>query len=200
MLDFCVVKHWRKDCKERDEIGVEEEEKEGKTAGNRNKGYMRLLSEVVSPKVFDGFGCSTLNQPHCLVRIALPTTPATILWSCSIPALQIHINSPETGLECWDGGFRNTVVKALHQALTELNKPVLNHTEKGALDIFFITMKKLVWEAMLRFMLSWLIMHTGDMILGSYACLANGTTRSFLCLGSKVHQMPCQIPSNTTYV
>ncbi|KAB5555711.1 hypothetical protein PHYPO_G00037270 [Pangasianodon hypophthalmus] len=61
-------------------------------------------------------------------------------------------------------------------------------------------MKKLVWVVMLRFMLSWLMMHTGDVFLGSYACLANGTTRSFLCLGSKVHQMPCHIPKNTTYV
>ncbi|MCJ8738697.1 hypothetical protein PDJAM_G00038730 [Pangasius djambal] len=61
-------------------------------------------------------------------------------------------------------------------------------------------MKKLVWVAMLRFILSWLMMHTGDMFLGSYACLANGTTRSFLCLGSKVHQMPFHIPKNTTYV
>ncbi|XP_027033294.2 follicle-stimulating hormone receptor isoform X1 [Tachysurus fulvidraco] len=61
-------------------------------------------------------------------------------------------------------------------------------------------MKKMVWVAMLRFTLSWLMMHAGDMFLGSYACLANGTTRTFLCLGSKVHQMPCQIPKNTTYV
>ncbi|GAA6083221.1 follicle-stimulating hormone receptor isoform X1 [Tachysurus ichikawai] len=61
-------------------------------------------------------------------------------------------------------------------------------------------MKKMVWVAMLRFTLSWLMMHAGDMFLGSYACLANGTTRTFLCLGSKVHQMPCQIPQNTTYV
>ncbi|XP_046710402.1 follicle-stimulating hormone receptor isoform X2 [Silurus meridionalis] len=61
-------------------------------------------------------------------------------------------------------------------------------------------MKKLVWTTMLRYILCWLIMHSGDLVLGSYGCLANGTTRSFLCLGSKVHQMPCHIPKNTTYV
>ncbi|KAM9462723.1 follicle-stimulating hormone receptor [Clarias gariepinus] len=55
-------------------------------------------------------------------------------------------------------------------------------------------------KAMLRYILSWLVMHTGNMFLGSYACLASGTTRSFLCLGSKVHQMPHHIPINTTYV
>lgn len=84
-----LVRNGRKDCGERDEIGVEEEDK---TAGNINEHYIWLLSEVVSPKVFNGFGCSTLNQPHCSARIALPTTPATMLWTCSIPAPQIHIN------------------------------------------------------------------------------------------------------------
>ncbi|TSK14855.1 Follicle-stimulating hormone receptor [Bagarius yarrelli] len=58
----------------------------------------------------------------------------------------------------------------------------------------------MVWASMLRFMLYWLMMHAGDVFLGSDACLANGTTRSFLCVGNKVQLMPYQIPKNTTYV
>lgn len=181
-------------------FGVEEEEEEkeeGKAAGNRNERYIRLLSEVVSPKVFNGFGCSTLNQPRCSARIALPTTPATILSTCSIPAQQIHITVLPGG---WKWRLEEHSTEGLTQALTNKPSPT-TQDRKSILRVHFsITMKKMVWSAMLRFMLYWLIMHAGDMFLGSYACLANGTTRSFLCLGSKVHQMPCQIPKNTTYV
>ncbi|XP_030630985.1 follicle-stimulating hormone receptor [Chanos chanos] len=57
--------------------------------------------------------------------------------------------------------------------------------------------KRLVCLAML-----WLVCtgRLSDKLLGSNACLVNGTTRFFLCLGSKVHQLPSDIPKNTTNV
>uniref|UniRef100_A0A3B1JTQ6 Follicle-stimulating hormone receptor n=1 Tax=Astyanax mexicanus TaxID=7994 RepID=A0A3B1JTQ6_ASTMX len=58
----------------------------------------------------------------------------------------------------------------------------------------------MIWTMLLSFSLSWLLAHTHSTHLVSHTCSANGTTRSFFCLGSKVHQLPSAIPKNTTYV
>uniref|UniRef100_A0A3B4DJH5 Follicle-stimulating hormone receptor n=1 Tax=Pygocentrus nattereri TaxID=42514 RepID=A0A3B4DJH5_PYGNA len=61
-------------------------------------------------------------------------------------------------------------------------------------------MKMMAWMMMLGFSLTCLVVHTHSTHLGSPTCSANRTTCSFFCLGSKVHQMPSDIPKNTTYV
>jgi len=60
--------------------------------------------------------------------------------------------------------------------------------------------KKMVWWMMLCFSLGWSMPHTEGMFAGSHFCTFNGTTGVFFCLGNKVHEMPRNIPKNTTFV
>ncbi|XP_051959203.1 follicle-stimulating hormone receptor-like [Xyrauchen texanus] len=60
--------------------------------------------------------------------------------------------------------------------------------------------KRMVSLMMLYCCLSWSMPHTDGMYTGSHFCTFNGTTRFFLCLGNKIHEMPRNIPTNTTFV
>lgn len=60
--------------------------------------------------------------------------------------------------------------------------------------------KRMVLLMMLCFSFDWSTPHTEGMLAGSHFCSFNATTRSFFCLGNKVHEMPRNIPKNTTFV
>uniref|UniRef100_A0A4W4G9S1 Thyrotropin receptor n=3 Tax=Electrophorus electricus TaxID=8005 RepID=A0A4W4G9S1_ELEEL len=61
-------------------------------------------------------------------------------------------------------------------------------------------MKILLCMPMLVSSLWGLVAHAQGTGVGSQACSVNGTTRSFACLGSKVQQIPRDIPKNATYI
>ncbi|XP_056626653.1 follicle-stimulating hormone receptor isoform X2 [Triplophysa dalaica] len=46
----------------------------------------------------------------------------------------------------------------------------------------------------------WSTAHTEGVDAGYHHCSFNGTTRYYLCLGNKVHEVPRSIPKNTTFV
>ncbi|CAM4710054.1 unnamed protein product [Leuciscus chuanchicus] len=60
--------------------------------------------------------------------------------------------------------------------------------------------KRMAWWMMLCFSLGWSMPHAEGMFAGSHFCSVIGTTRCFFCLGNKVHEMPRDIPKNTTFV
>ncbi|XP_067285839.1 follicle-stimulating hormone receptor [Pseudorasbora parva] len=60
--------------------------------------------------------------------------------------------------------------------------------------------KRMVLLMMLCLCLGWSTPHAEGMVSGSHLCSFNGTTRCVFCLGNKVHEMPRNIPKNTTFV
>nr|AAP33512.1 follicle-stimulating hormone receptor [Danio rerio] len=58
----------------------------------------------------------------------------------------------------------------------------------------------MVLSMMLCFILGCSIANTEDTLAASQFCAFNGSTRSFICLGNKVHEIPRRIPTNTTFV
>ncbi|XP_056325304.1 follicle-stimulating hormone receptor [Danio aesculapii] len=58
----------------------------------------------------------------------------------------------------------------------------------------------MVLSMMLCFILGCSLANTEDTLAGSQLCTFNGSTRSFFCVGNKVHEMPRRIPTNTTFV
>lgn len=59
---------------------------------------------------------------------------------------------------------------------------------------------RMVLLMMLCFILGCSLANTEDTLAGFQFCSFNGSTRSFFCLGNKVHEMPRRIPTNTTFV
>ncbi|NP_001001812.1 follicle-stimulating hormone receptor precursor [Danio rerio] len=58
----------------------------------------------------------------------------------------------------------------------------------------------MVLSMMLCFILGCSMANTEDTLAASQFCAFNGSTRSFVCLGNKVLEIPRRIPTNTTFV